>query len=176
MTQKLKDEARAGECQFCGVTNEQHKEEHGHSLHVHHIIPQSAGGSNERHNLLTVCQSCHATIEKTQGNALSHLSNQEPERYIPENYEGLIERVHELEQSIRDPDFYTSLFEGEKVHLEVVSHLFGADTVVTTDSEKAIECYKNDGARLERKAVAVTAEDIERWMERNADRLRRGEI
>lgn len=29
-------------------------------LHVHHIVPLSAGGNNEDYNLTTLCYKCHA--------------------------------------------------------------------------------------------------------------------
>ncbi|WP_204365619.1 HNH endonuclease [Natronococcus jeotgali] len=32
-------------------------------LEVHHIVPLSAGGSNERSNLITLCKNCHTKSE-----------------------------------------------------------------------------------------------------------------
>ena len=38
-------------CQKCGAKNVK--------LHVHHIVPVSAGGSDELYNLITLCEKCH---------------------------------------------------------------------------------------------------------------------
>ena len=34
--------------------------EHADNLHVHHLIPRAAGGSDEPSNLITLCDGCHA--------------------------------------------------------------------------------------------------------------------
>ena len=41
-------------CRLCGSKK---------NLHVHHIIPVLAGGTNESWNLITLCQSCHGQAE-----------------------------------------------------------------------------------------------------------------
>lgn len=41
-------------CCGCGDENTQ--------LHVHHIVPLGAGGSNARSNLITLCEECHGRI------------------------------------------------------------------------------------------------------------------
>lgn len=38
-------------------------EKHWGELDVHHIIPRSLGGKNEKENLITVCRKCHDEIE-----------------------------------------------------------------------------------------------------------------
>jgi len=38
-------------CKRCGCTE---------SLHVHHIVPEWAGGRDEPENLITLCISCHS--------------------------------------------------------------------------------------------------------------------
>jgi len=45
-------------CQRCGLPEVDCER----SLHVHHILPASQGGSNEVANLVTVCPHCHKTI------------------------------------------------------------------------------------------------------------------
>jgi hypothetical protein len=40
-------------CELCGEKN---------SLDVHHLIPQSLGGSDRDENLLVVCKKCHAKL------------------------------------------------------------------------------------------------------------------
>jgi len=55
------------ECTVCGMSNEEHKEEYGCALHVHHIRPQSSfEHPNDAHNLknlTTVCYGCHRRWE-----------------------------------------------------------------------------------------------------------------
>ena len=46
-------------CQKCGVNQENIKRE----LTVHHILPYHDGGTNELTNLITVCMSCHFSME-----------------------------------------------------------------------------------------------------------------
>lgn len=40
-------------CQSCGADG------NNAELHVHHIVPLGAGGSNARSNLITLCDECH---------------------------------------------------------------------------------------------------------------------
>lgn len=51
----VRDDERAGECYMCGASD--------CKLDVHHIVPISAGGTNESWNLMTLCESCHRTAE-----------------------------------------------------------------------------------------------------------------
>ena len=50
----LKDVTR---CQNC------HKKLGGHRPEIHHKIPLSRGGSNDKGNLLAVCRRCHAALD-----------------------------------------------------------------------------------------------------------------
>lgn len=54
-------------CQRCGITEEEHMDERGIELHVHHIKSfgefDSYEEANELSNLITLCESCHHTIE-----------------------------------------------------------------------------------------------------------------
>jgi hypothetical protein len=62
------------ECQSCGLSQEEHRRESGHDLHVHHKIRfrefVSEDGAvdyekaNALDNLITYCSSCHNSIEK----------------------------------------------------------------------------------------------------------------
>jgi len=45
------------ECEHCGGGFQDS------ALHVHHIIPLVAGGTNGEYNLIPLCESCHATVE-----------------------------------------------------------------------------------------------------------------
>jgi len=49
-----RDEYRSDECRVCGG---------GENLHLHHIIPILAGGANGEWNYMTLCDSCHKTVE-----------------------------------------------------------------------------------------------------------------
>jgi hypothetical protein len=61
------------ECQFCGVSDEAHREEHTNGLDVHHIIPRSDGGSDSVRNLVSLCRSCHRTMESLHAQALGEI-------------------------------------------------------------------------------------------------------
>lgn len=65
------------ECRFCGVSNGTHEDEHGSGLHAHHIIPAADGGRDLPDNLITVCNSCHRTLEETHGRAVSEMQRRE---------------------------------------------------------------------------------------------------
>lgn len=52
--QAARDQNLADSCRMCG------SEEH---LHLHHIIPLRSGGTNGDWNLMTLCRSCHTTVE-----------------------------------------------------------------------------------------------------------------
>lgn len=59
------------QCRFCEMTNSEHEDEYGQGLHIHHIIPESEGGSDEPQNLVTLCSSCHKTFESVHADTLS---------------------------------------------------------------------------------------------------------
>lgn len=65
------------ECQFCGVTDEQHREEHTNGLDVHHVIPRSDGGSDSPRNLVALCRSCHRKMESLHAQALGEVVRKE---------------------------------------------------------------------------------------------------
>lgn len=59
---------RAGfECQSCGMTQEQHSEEYGFELHVHHVRPvgeyEDYDDAHNMENLAALCLDCHAEWE-----------------------------------------------------------------------------------------------------------------
>lgn len=59
--------ARDGGCVRCGLTDNAHQQRYGCSLHVHHKIRRSNGGSDDPSNLESLCCGCHA-IETGNGN------------------------------------------------------------------------------------------------------------
>lgn len=56
------------ECQECGMTMSECRDEYDTGLHVHHIIPYREFDSDEKahqlSNLLTLCPSCHHEEER----------------------------------------------------------------------------------------------------------------
>lgn len=71
------------ECRFCGMSDEEHQEEYKHGLHAHHIIPDAEGGPTSMQNLITVCRSCHQTLEVTHARAVSQLRSEDVEGSAP---------------------------------------------------------------------------------------------
>lgn len=65
------------ECQDCGLTRDEHYDEYGRDLHVHHITPfrtfDDSANANQLENLITLCQTCHNEHEhRTEdGNAVA---------------------------------------------------------------------------------------------------------
>lgn len=59
------------ECQYCGLTQQEHLEQYGTRLHVHHIIPRKQFDnprlSHRKENLVSLCHPCHKTWEKIPG-------------------------------------------------------------------------------------------------------------
>jgi hypothetical protein len=164
------------ECRFCGVTNEQHTEEYGRGLHAHHVVKQDDGGADRPRNLITVCRSCHQTLERTQADALSRIMDAEynigEERHeeVVEQRDALIERVIELERAIRDPEFYTRLLGPVTAYGEVVSVKFGTRTQVTSTSEDARDSYEEWGDSLRRVSLKADIKKIaEGRVSRTAD-------
>lgn len=69
--QRSKVREREDECQVCGMTDEEHQEEKGCRLHVHHITPfrtfkpdPDYEKANALGNLVSLCYECHHELEK----------------------------------------------------------------------------------------------------------------
>lgn len=56
-------------CQFCEFQPSNLADVE--KLHAHHIVPRREGGENQLSNLITVCDSCHRTVEETTRKAIS---------------------------------------------------------------------------------------------------------
>jgi hypothetical protein len=67
------------ECRFCGISDDEHQKEYKHGLHAHHIIPDAQGGPTSMENLITVCRSCHHTLESTHARAVAQLRSEDVE-------------------------------------------------------------------------------------------------
>jgi len=150
-------------CQFCGVTNKQHKEEYGTGVHAHHIIKDGDGGADDPKNLITVCQDCHTILERTQAEALSRIKEEETH----------IEKVTELKERVAELEARNSELESNKVDtpVQIFSWLENGSVRVHTllkgginpevelyqDREKATQAYlEYDGtAHLQTHTVNV---------------------
>ena len=60
-------------CRFCGIDDDKHIDEYDRGLSAHHIVPKSDGGRDAPENLITVCKSCHRTLEATHAKAVAQL-------------------------------------------------------------------------------------------------------
>jgi 5-methylcytosine-specific restriction endonuclease McrA len=54
-------------CRVCGITRQEHYDEHGIDLSVHHIVRfldfDKANEANQLSNLVTLCSECHRNVE-----------------------------------------------------------------------------------------------------------------
>ena len=54
-------------CQICGIGNEEHQNEHGERLHIHHVIEEDAFDDSDLaadpQNLIALCKGCHREHE-----------------------------------------------------------------------------------------------------------------
>jgi len=137
MNSELRQEVRERdnhECRFC---------EFDDNLHTHHVIPRKAGGSDSLENLITVCASCHKTIESTQGKALKRLKN-ELQNNLLQNLDSIVvDKVVHIARSVS----------------------IGADRLwyIGCDKEKAISEYKQaerPRLRTAKVTVEIEKEDI----------------
>ena len=64
-------------CRFCDMSEDEHQEKHDQGLHAHHVLPRNAGGEDVPENLITVCVSCHQTIESAHADAVEEHVNSE---------------------------------------------------------------------------------------------------
>lgn len=152
---KKKAKERDGQqCVFCGVSNEQHKSEHGRGVEAHHVIKDLDGGKDHPKNLITVCRECHNILERTHAEALSrikeeHVSEIESElEHAQEDYQKAYDHIDRLESDIEQilegiEDFFdaSGKFDVYVVHetKTVTSEL----RYVGTDSTKAYEKFED---------------------------------
>lgn len=62
-----RDHNLAEQCRICGDKDD---------LHLHHIVPLRSGGTNGAWNLMTLCPSCHTTVEThTMGFVDTHIGD-----------------------------------------------------------------------------------------------------
>jgi len=86
-------------CRFCGVGDKQHRETKGQGLHAHHVIPERDGGADHPDNLITVCGSCHRTLEDTHGQAVAQMKRRED---YADDLEGVTRVWRERHETVDD--------------------------------------------------------------------------
>ena len=59
-------------CEACGMSNEEHKERHGHRLHMDHILPLSEGHALTRDNCQVLCIHCNSS----KGNKVENVDDE----------------------------------------------------------------------------------------------------
>jgi hypothetical protein len=171
-TRKKVFEQEGHECLFCGVTSEEHEEEYGRDLDVHHVIPKRKGGSNEPSNLIPVCISCHRTLESTQGEALGRIANEEMDSQkmaaLERKNKRLQRELDEKEETI------LNILSGVSILLEsslsTAYYIVHASKNYNSESElvyagcrfpRASEEFSNSDNRptMEQKSIHITPED-----------------
>jgi 5-methylcytosine-specific restriction endonuclease McrA len=77
-TAKKRREVRSRDgdkCVRCGMSREEHQNEYDQNLHVHHVTParqfDDAEKRNAMDNLITLCKTCHDTVEEFAKSGLS---------------------------------------------------------------------------------------------------------
>jgi len=190
-TRKVALERANGECAFCGVTTEQHRQDTGRGLDVHHVLPRSAGGSNKPSNLIAVCRGCHKMLEHSQAAAMKEIreENENGKDELRQNVidlkdrngelhgiiDGLLKRVHELERRNRSVEYYKKILSPLSVDAEVVSENIGTRVYATTNPENARDDYEEWGSAIKRTRLSVEGSDISRNFDRLQEQLERVE-
>lgn len=164
------------ECRFCGVTNEQHKQEYERGLHAHHIVPSSNGGADSPENLITVCEGCHKTLEHTQAKALGRIREERVDTVVKEakadaevrikqlerKNTDLVRALHELARATRNMDWLVDELSNQSVYFDAVNEWFGTRLFVTSDREKAIDSFEDWGSSLSKEQVYISQDCAER--------------
>jgi len=88
-------------CRFCGTTDEEHRQEHDTGPHAHHVIPEANGGEDRPENLITVCGSCHRTLEATHGAAVADIKRRED---YADDLEGVARVWRDRQETLDDLD------------------------------------------------------------------------
>jgi hypothetical protein len=106
-------------CSFCGITDEEHKEQSDCGLSAHHIIPKDDGGEDIPKNLMAVCSSCHKTLEFTHGKAMSQMkadkSDKNDKEVIKKTYQRHREEAEKAEELLEEYMHQNPVFSTEKM-------------------------------------------------------------
>jgi hypothetical protein len=77
-------------CRDCGMTNEQHEQEHGRALDVHRLIP---GSAYRLESCVALCRSCHSQKPKSLADAFFSESEKSGLVFIYLNLYNRLDRV-----------------------------------------------------------------------------------
>lgn len=155
-------------CRFCGVTREQHKEKYGRDIHAHHIIKEGNGGSDSVANLITVCRSCHNTLENTQAKALDRIRNDHT-RELEEQVEALeseLEEARDTVEKLREnvidgPIPVFTWLEDRYVEYNIlVEGWMDPDVQTFSTREEAVEAYKDHEGSVKLMTANVCVSDL----------------
>jgi len=129
-------------CKFCGRDEEKLLEEH-------HIIPQRYNGEDTNENLVTVCKSCHRTLEEIYNDeVLRKMSNKVEEDHSTSLDEREI--VENVFRFIDYDDYYHRnknikfIDDGEKIRIEllpVLEDMYQSDVNHLTNNMFSDEVY-----------------------------------
>ncbi len=163
------------ECRFCGVSNEQHKQDNGRSLHAHHIVKSRIGGPDDPENLIAVCRDCHDTIEQTQAKGLELLKSdkvagedqqqkvQELEKSLSEvkqQHDKAVDKVRFLQDALAN---VLSAHVSLDLHITHESATGSQLDYVGTSEKKAFEAYENSewaNVTMERRSASKAVLDV----------------
>ena len=156
------------ECYFCEISGEEHNKEYNEDLHIHHLVPQRANGSDNIENLIPVCTDCHTKIESTQADALERIKSEETHhkevqelREKAKQLEAELERAraNPLKELDLDPErMLINIRSGgnyKRVNFEIVADTFSTDLAVYQDSDVAREQYEEWGSVIRKEAVEI---------------------
>jgi hypothetical protein len=121
------------ECRFCGMSDEEHQEENGAGLDVHHIIPRRDGGADRMHNLAALCRSCHSTMESLHGQAMGEIVHEKSHR---DDLEDLVQALDEARERWEDADSTIREF--------VENHPAFCDRFGFVSDADVVECWELD--------------------------------
>jgi len=136
-------------CQFCGMTEEQHQEEYGRGPSAHHIIKTSDYGRDEVWNLITVCRSCHKTLEHSQARGFSEIINHHIEKRVEQEVQRAVENeldrrtVEEQEDKPEKEMVLLQEYYSHEDYERVRTHSIDKEIVGTTATTPVYECFVN---------------------------------
>ena len=84
-------ERAGGKCEYCG------RELDYHEMQLHHVVPASMNGTNNRHNLMCLCPECHHLIH---ANAV--VNHELIEKKLREHPEVLRHGTNQLREQVKE--------------------------------------------------------------------------
>lgn len=137
------------ECHFC---------ESEENLHVHHIIPRKADGSDKPYNLKTVCGSCHKKIEKMQSEGLKRIKEERNDEKIEE----LENKVQRLEDKLADRYTFDEFLAAAK-KVPTSSTLYIVRTPLICSDKKKIEYTSSSRENALEKLEELRNAQLDKW-------------